>query len=443
MGDAPARSLRANTLTNVGATAVRAGLAFLASLVVTRALGTVDRGTYALLTSTGTLLVMLAGIGVPPALTRLKSSGTTAETLYRSSLLVGLVFGALAAAGFAAAYALADTELMAGVEPVQAAALCVFVPAMLVLSHWTVVAYLDDRILELSAASVAGGVVFVGGVAVLAAAGELDATSALVAWGVGQTLPLAVLLRRRRVTGLWRARRTAASVVRLGLQANLATVALILTWRVDVYFVKGYRGASELGQYAVGVGLAEVLLLVAMSLRVALTPMQGLAHDRHLLVAAISRVTRLGLVVGAAAAAVLGLVAGPLVVLLYGERYGPAALGLQLLLPGVVALALQGPLIDYLLAEGRLKVVTAITVLALAVNVSLNVVLLPRYGFAAAALTSSVAYVLSCAACLAVFARHAGVSWGQLSLPRREDLRAVLRRSQAASGAPSRGAGEG
>jgi O-antigen/teichoic acid export membrane protein len=216
--------------------------------------------------------------------------------------------------------------------------------------------------------------------------------------------------------------------VRYGLRANVATVALILAWRLDVFLVKGYRGLTELAMYAVAVGLCEIGLQVALSLRIALTPLQGAASGRDQLVETLSSVTRLSLVVGLVGAVAVALAAHPLVTVLYGARYEAATEAVRWLVPGIVALVVQGPLVDFLLTEGRVVAVSVITMSALVINIALNVALLRDHTFVAAALASTITYVLSCGLMLALFGRVAHVGWRIVLVPRRADLLRVVHR---------------
>jgi O-antigen/teichoic acid export membrane protein len=215
-------------------------------------------------------------------------------------------------------------------------------------------------------------------------------------------------------------------VLRFAVRANVASIALILAWRLDVFFVTSIRGAAELGQYAVAVTLAEVMLAVASSLRIALTPRQGQHKDRHLLVVAIARVTRLSVTTGLIVTVTLAPLAGRLMETLYGPRYGPAAGALVWLLPGIVALVAQGPLIDFLLVEERVRAVTGATVVGLVVNIGLNLALLPHHDFRAAAAASTVSYVVSCTWCVLLFRRHTGTRLRHLLIATPADVRVAL-----------------
>jgi O-antigen/teichoic acid export membrane protein len=173
------------------------------------------------------------------------------------------------------------------------------------------------------------------------------------------------------------------------------------------------------------VGIAEIILTLAVSMRIALTPLQGDSENRDRLVAALEAVTRLTLSLGALAAVTLALVARPLLSFLYGARYSEAGPALVWLVPGIVLVVAQGPLIDFLLAEARVRAVSIATLAGLSVNVGLNLVLLPHHSFVAAAAAATVSYSLSGIWIIVLFARHTGADWRRLLLVHLSDLRSL------------------
>jgi O-antigen/teichoic acid export membrane protein len=82
------------------------------------------------------------------------------------------------------------------------------------------------------------------------------------------------------------------------------------------------------------------------------------------------------------------------VVLLFGRAFEGAYPALLLLLPGFVCLALLSLLGQYFASRGFPFFLSLYWLLGFATNLSLNLLLIPRFGFLAAAASSSVAYAL-------------------------------------------------
>jgi O-antigen/teichoic acid export membrane protein len=120
------------------------------------------------------------------------------------------------------------------------------------------------------------------------------------------------------------------------------------------------------------------------------------------------------------------LLVGPVVRLLYGEAFEGAVLATRLLLPGILALGLNGVLMNHFGGSGMPPVTTWSPLLGLVVNVGLNLVMVPRYGIAGASLTSSLAYALMFAVSLAAFRRGGRVGFRESLLFGGNDLRMLL-----------------
>jgi len=422
------RRISTNAVAALATNALRGGLGFAASVLLARALGPSGRGQFALATTAVLFVVLLAGLGMSSALIRAKAKLTRSpEQLYGAAAGAGAITGLLGTAGFLVAYLLLRQGLFQDISAWEAGCIAVMVVPQLVISHWGVVAYLEDRIIEFGIAVVSGPLAFLVSVAVAATAGLLSPSLAVTLWGIASFLPLGTFVALRRGLRLGAPRALVFELLRFSLRANIAVLALILVWRVDVFLVSWRRGIVELGLYTVAVSVAEVILQAGVSIRVALTPMQGASHDRDRLVDLICRVTRLLTLGGIGAVVVGALVAQPAMHLVFGGRFDTAAPALAWLLPGVLCLVLQGQLVDYLITEGHVVGVSIATVAAVVVNVGIDVTLLRDHTFLVAAISSTTAYLIAFLATASLFTRVTGRSWASLLLPRPSDLPTLCR----------------
>jgi GT2 family glycosyltransferase/O-antigen/teichoic acid export membrane protein len=425
-------------------TVLKAGLAFLATVAVTRALGPAGRGTVAFVVTAAGLLAWVVSSGTGPALTRATATASgTLPDLRAASLGAAAVAGTAMAGVWLAAFALGGDRLFGDVGPADAALVAVLIPALVATNNVGQVAALAGRAVPYHATLALASAGFLAAVLWLWRAGGLTPSSAVAAWSATAVAPLFLLHR----TGQARARLDPARIARLvaaSVRPSLAGLAVFGIWRVDVVVVKAQRGAAELGLYAAAVSVAEILLLLAVAVRASLLAEQGRAHDRAGLPAMLARATRTtaaAAVVGGAALAAAGSVAIPLA---FGPEFAAAVPALVVLVPGVVALALHGPLYDFLHAEGRADRVTMAMGAALVLNVALDVVLLRSHTFVAAAVASTLAYGIVLAACVREFAAATGCSVASVLVPRRGDLgrlrprwRARHRRPGPAPAAPT------
>jgi len=425
---------------NVGAAALvivgKAAITFVASIVFTRSLGAAGRGEVVFVYNTAAMVVLLAGAGTTSALVKLRQAGGHTPTeLYTSATAVSAIHGAVAAALFVIAWAGLRGSAFDGVGPGLALAVAALVGPLLLYQNLSQVAALDDRLARTAASALVGSSLYLVAVVGAAVAGRLSAPVVIGAFGVGSVLtPLlmvwpfrAVRLRR---TGVWPAAR---ALLRASWAANIAAMAVLLLWRIDVLLVKVLRGYADLGRYSAATSIAEIALVVVVSLRMALLATHGADGDRTELAAAIARTVRLALVVGLGGALLLALVGRPLLVAVYGAGFGEASVALTFLAPGVVLLGLQYPLFDALYAAGEGRRLVVIGVTALTFEVVADLVLVPRYGYVGAAAVSATTYAGLFLACAALFAGRFGMRRRDVLVVRGADLRVALQLAVGAS----------
>jgi O-antigen/teichoic acid export membrane protein len=216
-----------------------------------------------------------------------------------------------------------------------------------------------------------------------------------------------------------------AEMIRYGSRVYLSCLLAFLVIRSDMLLVNYFLGTGEAGVYSIAVQIADTILLLPVTIGMILLPrIAGTAEERQDEVTArVLRHTALllgGLCVAAAVAV------GPVVHLLYGRAFEGAILATRLLLPGILALGLNGVLMNHFGGRGMPPVTAWSPLLGLIVNVALNLVMVPRYGIAGASLTSSLAYGLMFAVSLAAFRRGGRVGFRESLVFGGHDLKMLL-----------------
>jgi O-antigen/teichoic acid export membrane protein len=115
---------------------------------------------------------------------------------------------------------------------------------------------------------------------------------------------------------------------------------------------------------------------------------------------------------------------GPLLRFVYGEKFLGSIAPLRILLLGIVVFSVQKVLANYFIGQGRAKWFLRATLLSMAVNVGLNLWLipLPGWGIKGAALASTISYTLSTLILGVLFVRWSGISWVDILIPNRQDV---------------------
>jgi O-antigen/teichoic acid export membrane protein len=177
----------------------------------------------------------------------------------------------------------------------------------------------------------------------------------------------------------------------MGLRAYPPLLLFFLLVKSDVLVLRALRGAAETGVYSIASQIVDVALILPATIGALALPRVVRAKRPAAELLSVLRPT--AFLVGALAL-LLALFGHWGIVRLFGRPYEGAYAALLLLLPGLACLALQGLLGQYFAARGFPAFVSFYWLLGFATNLALNLMLVPQFGFLAAAATSSVGYAL-------------------------------------------------
>ncbi len=168
----------------------------------------------------------------------------------------------------------------------------------------------------------------------------------------------------------------------------LGFTVLTMYYKIDVLLLARFRTPSEVGVYAAAykfVDVAQALAVVGVG---ALYPRLARIHAKGADAGSVTsrRLMELTLLIVIPAAGVLWLLRSPLVQVLFDTPYGEAAGVVALLAPALPALAINVLLSFTLAAAERMWLVAWVYTAGLAVNITLNWMLIPALGSPGAAL---------------------------------------------------------
>jgi O-antigen/teichoic acid export membrane protein len=216
-----------------------------------------------------------------------------------------------------------------------------------------------------------------------------------------------------------------SEMIRYGGRVYLSCLLAFLVIRSDMLLVNYFLGTGEAGVYSIAVQIADTILLLPVTIGMILLPrIAGTADEEKDQVTA--RVLRHTAILLGGLCLAAGIAVGPVVRLLYGPAFAGAIPATLLLLPGILALGLNGVLMNHFGGRGMPPVTAWAPLLGLVLNVTLNLAMIPRYGIAGAALTSSLAYGLMFAVSLTAFRRGGRVTFRESLLFGGDDLRLLL-----------------
>jgi O-antigen/teichoic acid export membrane protein len=176
-----------------------------------------------------------------------------------------------------------------------------------------------------------------------------------------------------------------------GARAYLATLFMFVVLRIDLFLVTAIRGIADAGQYSVAVQVAEILNIAAASIAAMAFPRLTALPAGERLAAARRVAAATGVVLGFGVIAV-GFSARVIFPRWFGPQFTPAVTALWWLLPGLWCLGVNSVLYQHLAASGMPWFMVIAVAFAAALNVAVNLLVIPRWGILGSAFASTVAY---------------------------------------------------
>lgn len=252
---------------------------------------------------------------------------------------------------------------------------------------------------------------------------------AIVAWVVSSlfvaALALAiVLLHARRLPPGAPVEITAYR--RMALKVGATTLVSLLNYRADLYLVAIMQPAFDLGLYTIATSAPQSLLLPTQAASQVASPHIG-AMERPAAAHLTARCVRNNLLMATAICVVVFTLAPLIVHFFYGAVFLPLVPALRILLIGVIAFSLGGPMSSYYtLKLAKPEVPLAFAGISAAICIAGSIALIPHFGIEGAATASTVAYIVGTAMALHYFKRSSGISIRSMLVPTASDLHAYL-----------------
>lgn len=403
---------------------VTAGLVLFNGFFIARLIGPSGKGDYYLLTFIPTTLMALSQLGLPQAFTFFAARDRTRGLIKRSLVLTGLIAGSVLVVTLLLLPALQVT-ILHGLETAAIVVPLLALPLMLHANFTTGIVVGRQAALGMAAVYITVSVSSTALILILAGALGLGLWGALIAFLLAAIITAVGFLACARIVT-----RTVPhaeevpyrGLLRYGLPFYPGTLSQFLAARVDVYLLALLVASpsAPLGYYSMAVAMAEIVYLFPNAVATFFFPhVAGAAReDSDRQVATVSRVTLL--MTGAVALALVPVSAVAIPLLLPG--FEPSLAPLYILLPGVVAASVRQVISGYVAGLGRPGTASAISLFALAVNVGLNLFLIPAYGIVGASAAALVSYTLSGVVSSIIAARLTGQRARDFWLVRRADV---------------------
>lgn len=193
----------------------------------------------------------------------------------------------------------------------------------------------------------------------------------------------------------------------------------VIMYTFDIVLIGFLLGEEAVGLYAAPYRICFLLVALAVAVYSSYLPLMTRSYISASPMREIGIVAERSLIFAATIAAplVVGgiIVAEPLLVAVFGGDYAAGKTAFQFLTVGVAFLFLHGAIHNIFLVLNRLKTEMIIFAAAAAVNVGLNILIIPRYGITGAAIVTALAEFITLV-CGLVVVNRIGISFSVLSI---------------------------
>ncbi len=413
----------------LGFRAVQFIFLFLLSLVATRALGPSGRGQYALALNLATVVWVLSHLSVEQSIGRMlaRKEASLVELCHLASLFA-LALGLLGTAIALAIGLQVRGSLLGGASSATVVLAAATIP-------FTLIGQMSTALLLRTGGLRAYGWIIASGAAVqfmlvvgieagIGLSPELAMLSALLTIALVAIALAAVLARRVGLQALIpiTEARMVRSALRTGIRLQAASVALWLNLNLDLLLVGLLANGHEAGLYSLSANLAEIVFVAVSTIALGALETQTRMEAKA---ATAYTMDFIGQNLGVAIA--LGLVAAavsfPFIILVYGSAWRASVLPFALLMPAVVALAVENPARGMLIRIAPPLTISAASAAGLALNVGLNFLLIPSIGIVGASIASIASYWLAGGLMLYLLSHYGDVPIKRaMRWPRRSDI---------------------
>ena len=397
------------------------------SILIARRLGPEGQGLYSLCANAAVVasLFVNCGLGLSNVYFLGKKLRSPADV---ASLSLG--FGA---AGGAIVFCLATLVVLflrvpglAGVPEWALILAFAAVPFLNISEYYSYFLIGSDRILQFNLLSVGRNTAQFLLAALLIAGVGLGLAGAVGSWALSFAVASAaalVLVRKLTPVRFSLERSILGPAVWFGIKGYLSRIASFLYYRIGMFIVSYYVGATAVGHYAIAILLAELLWNIPSSLAPAVMFRSASeeSDSRDRVTAAACRHTIL--MCGTAGLA-MALLAGPVIRLAFGPEYLASVTPLLILLPGTALLSIGSVLANDFVGRGKQLMNSLAAFITLVVNVALSLAFVPVWGTAGAAAAAALSYATGTVVMVVEFLRITGMRPAEVLLPRGRDLRA-------------------
>lgn len=211
-----------------------------------------------------------------------------------------------------------------------------------------------------------------------------------------------------------------------GLKVYLSNLITFLNYRFDIIIMKVFLPLSSIGYYSVAVSIVEKIWIVSSSISTVIFPrLSGSSSntERNNITGIMTRIVfSITLIISI----ILFFASDFLIPILFSEDYIESIIPLKILLIGIFFLSFSRVLSNDISARGYPQINTLLSLINFIINISLNILLIPRFEANGAAIATTVSYTSQSMLTVILYLRISKNSLSNILLLKKKDIFKIL-----------------
>jgi O-antigen/teichoic acid export membrane protein len=238
---------------------------------------------------------------------------------------------------------------------------------------------------------------------------------------IGVVISLSLVLKELEIKKIRPDFRLMKALLTYGFQSHIGLIFKELNYRGDMLLVSYFLNPAAVGFYAIAVNIAELLWKLPEAVGTVLLPKIS-SMDKEEAKTFTPLVFRTILIPMVAMCLAVLLAGKTIIVIAFGREFLPSVPVLNLLLPGILAMAFWKIIANTLIGLGYAIKYSITSGVALVFMVVFDVILIPRIGLNGAAIASSISYLIATVFIIYLYVRLTGSSYKSLFVPQKSDF---------------------
>ena len=254
---------------------------------------------------------------------------------------------------------------------------------------------------------------------------QFSIRGALIAEIVGPAMMTIILLNKKKFLAHFSLKfqpKIIRDLLGLGITFAISLLIMNLNYRVDVILMDRLSNPYEVGIYSKGSVLIQYLWQIPMLLGTLVFARGVNSEDKRIFSLKVCQLMRLSVLIIFFGTIFLSLFSSFIIDLLFGSAFAESAQILIYLAPGVLLLTIFKVLNMDISGQGKPWISMQAMIPALILNVVLNIWLIPEYGAAGAALTSTISYTFASVLFIFIYSKTAHIPLRDVLLYKKADF---------------------